>query len=221
VDTISDKSTDVDRLDDAHKLAQDPFINRANHTMLVVATCKIYFNVILPKLNFKLLIENSHFNVLLRTNSILAIFRARQQIIAVERELASWKYGDRLELVVGRFNRLNPGSIVQLNETQLIEQGMYEEGLRVNVEAFAVLGGVALQGRPFAITEDKKLFASVPSGTQVGDVVVMFNGAPAPFILRSAGDEDGCYYTVGEAYVNGIMHGEAVKDGKSRTFHIR
>jgi hypothetical protein len=122
--------------------------------------------------------------------------------------------------VTGSFYRLPGPSISHLDERQLYEQGVREQGLSFNREAFADLEAVTLLGRPFAITKDKSLFASIPTGTLVGDIVVIFNGAPAPCILRRVGNEDDCYYIVGEAYVDDIMHGEAMKDGKVRWFNL-
>jgi hypothetical protein len=42
----------------------------------------------------------------------------------------------------------------------------------------------------FAITEPSYM-AIVPAGTQPGDIVAVMQGAPAPHILRSTGDDDG------------------------------
>lgn len=44
--------------------------------------------------------------------------------------------------------------------------------------------------------------------TQPGDEVWLLQCAKVPFVLRPR--EDGRYYLVGEAYVHGLMHGEAV-----------
>ena len=222
VDTISDKSSDFDRLDDARKLVQDPLINFATYNISAVADMQDLFQRHSSQAQFQAADRKEAFWRTITDDFDLWDLSGRaEQITAVEKELASWKYGDRSKLVAGSFYHLNAKSIVHLDERQLYEQGLYEQGLTVNSEAFSVLGTVPLQGRPFAITKNKKLFASVPTGTQVGDIVVIFNGAPAPCILRCAGDEDGCYYIVGEAYVNGIMHGEAMEDGKARWFDLR
>lgn len=66
----------------------------------------------------------------------------------------------------------------------------------------------------FAITENKYM-ALVPPGTKSGDIIVIFQGSPVPHILRPTGDNDGCYFLWGEAYVHGVMHGEAMDSEKS------
>ena len=45
---------------------------------------------------------------------------------------------------------------------------------------------------------------------QTGDKVFVFPGGLVPFVLRTS--IDGCYRFIGEAYVHGIMRGEALKD---------
>ncbi|KAJ6789722.1 hypothetical protein PWT90_00586 [Aphanocladium album] len=48
-----------------------------------------------------------------------------------------------------------------------------------------------------------------PSHVAVGDIVCIFYGGQAPYIIRAVGD--GTYRLVGEAYVHGIMYGEFLK----------
>ncbi|KIV99187.1 uncharacterized protein PV09_09140 [Verruconis gallopava] len=65
----------------------------------------------------------------------------------------------------------------------------------------------------FCITSDGYV-GWAPLSTQVGDCVCIFAGAYAPFILRP---KDGRYYQlVGNAYVHGIMYGEAVSEDTSK-----
>jgi len=53
---------------------------------------------------------------------------------------------------------------------------------------------------------------------RAGDVVSILFGAGVPFILRRAGQE---FVLIGEAYVHGIMDGEAMEDFKqSQAFPI-
>jgi hypothetical protein len=49
----------------------------------------------------------------------------------------------------------------------------------------------------------------LPAGASVGDVVCAAWGSSVPFVLKPIGDG---YQLVGEAYVNGVMHGELVRD---------
>ena len=46
---------------------------------------------------------------------------------------------------------------------------------------------------------------------EVGDQIWLLRGANVPFILRRAGNGNGNYRLIGEAYVHGIMHGEAME----------
>jgi hypothetical protein len=70
----------------------------------------------------------------------------------------------------------------------------------------------ALTMRRFAITE-KGYFTLVPRGTKEGDVIVVFEKACIPFVIRKTRSDD-CdgqkYELLGEAYVHGIMHGEVM-----------
>jgi hypothetical protein len=60
----------------------------------------------------------------------------------------------------------------------------------------------------FAVTQEKYL-ALVPAGTKPGDVVCIFSGSPTPCVLRPADGKDR-YFFWGEAYVQGVMQGEAM-----------
>ncbi|KAF2020388.1 hypothetical protein BU24DRAFT_429543 [Aaosphaeria arxii CBS 175.79] len=80
--------------------------------------------------------------------------------------------------------------------------------LRVAFEA-------AMAKRRFAVTT-KGYFALVPRGARIGDMVVVFQWACVPFILR---ESDATYTTgkegfelLGETYVHGIMGGEIAED---------
>jgi hypothetical protein len=49
--------------------------------------------------------------------------------------------------------------------------------------------------------------ALVPGKARLGDVIVLLEGGIVPFILRPR--EDSRWELIGEAYVHGIMRGEA------------
>lgn len=71
----------------------------------------------------------------------------------------------------------------------------------------------ALTMRRFAITQ-QGYFALVPRGTREGDEIVIFQNACVPFVVREAHQDPEThrgYRLLGEAYVHGIMKGEAVK----------
>lgn len=59
-----------------------------------------------------------------------------------------------------------------------------------------------------------------PHCAELGDLVVVVMGCKAPLVLRKrAGEEGGGYLNLGDAYVDGFMKGEAVRDlddGKQR-----
>ncbi len=50
-----------------------------------------------------------------------------------------------------------------------------------------------------------------PPGVQPGDSVALFHGASVPFIIRPHTSVKGMCRLVGETYVHGIMHGEALE----------
>ena len=47
----------------------------------------------------------------------------------------------------------------------------------------------------------------IPEAAEPGDFVTLFEGSPWPFILRKR--QEGYYSVIGDAYIQGIMHGEA------------
>lgn len=53
--------------------------------------------------------------------------------------------------------------------------------------------------------------AWVPDRAEVGDAICILSGWRAPFVLRRAGGDS--WNLLGEAYVEGIMEGEALRDG--------
>lgn len=57
------------------------------------------------------------------------------------------------------------------------------------------------------VTTARGYVGAVPISTKSGDSVFVLPGAPVPFILRAR--SDGKFTLVGEAYVHGIMQGEA------------
>jgi len=62
--------------------------------------------------------------------------------------------------------------------------------------------------RKLAVTR-KGYFGLVPKESQPRDVVCVLFGAKTPFVLRP--HKNGAFFLVGECYVEGIMHGEAMK----------
>ena len=52
----------------------------------------------------------------------------------------------------------------------------------------------------------------IPEKSQPGDMVCLIKGAPFPFIVRAR--DDGFYTIIGDAHIEGIMHGEAWPDNE-------
>ncbi|QPC74544.1 hypothetical protein HYE68_005296 [Fusarium pseudograminearum] len=72
-----------------------------------------------------------------------------------------------------------------------------------------------LPSRRPAVTEQGH-FACVFESTLVGDEIWVVSGCPTPLLLRHEGQQ---YSLVGEAYVHGVMHGEAV-DANTKWTHL-
>jgi hypothetical protein len=95
------------------------------------------------------------------------------------------------------------------------------EAWRDSQESPMHLGAVAdsastnLQSRLLCITESDRLGLTA-YGTKPGDVVAVVMGCNVPLVLRSiehvaSNDSSGPFWLVGEAYVHGIMDGEAIE----------
>jgi hypothetical protein len=67
--------------------------------------------------------------------------------------------------------------------------------------------GFGAHGRAFVRTEDGRI-GLAPKHTQRGDMVVILWNAGSPYVLRPV--ENGNFKLVGEAYVHGLMYGEAL-----------
>lgn len=63
------------------------------------------------------------------------------------------------------------------------------------------------KGRAFGCTAEHSLFGWVPKNSVIGDVVAIFVGGTMPIVLRP---HDEYYTVVGDAYVHGVMDGEAM-----------
>ncbi|SCN92818.1 related to heterokaryon incompatibility protein (het-6OR allele) [Fusarium fujikuroi] len=75
---------------------------------------------------------------------------------------------------------------------------------------FSLLSTTLFNRRP-AMTEGGFL-ACVFESTMVGDEIWVVSGCPTPLVLRSKGQQ---YSLIGETYVHGIMHGEAIHVGNN------
>ena len=63
-------------------------------------------------------------------------------------------------------------------------------------------------GNSFCVTEAKRA-GWVPLYAKAGDKICIFTGAAAPFLIRERGD--GSFELIGDAYIHGIMYGEALQ----------
>lgn len=84
-------------------------------------------------------------------------------------------------------------------EIQKLSPTTLEE--RAKLSDFASTVAATVDGRRFAVTPTG-LMCLIPPGSQTGDVIAIFHGAPTPFLLRKDGDG---YLLVGECYVHGFM----------------
>jgi hypothetical protein len=78
------------------------------------------------------------------------------------------------------------------------------------VETFKTQMFVACHSRSFAIS-DQGYISLVPMLAKEGDIICICRGSPVPYILRKTLDGVG-YFLVGDAYVHGVMYGEAITD---------
>jgi hypothetical protein len=105
-------------------------------------------------------------------------------------------------------NRIKPGL------QQLLNNGVIQGKVKNMTTKSSRLGseiiGKSLGRLPF-ITRKGHLVLG-PEYVKRGDFVALIKGTQVPFILRR--QSDGQYQLVGEAYVDGIMDGEAMEDSK-------
>jgi hypothetical protein len=97
------------------------------------------------------------------------------------------------------------------DEIEELDETIDGSGMRLVNEFYHALGAAAGGRRPFS-TKGGRIGLGHRS-IKAGDVVCIFKTAPVPLVLRPpslAGEsEHGAYTLVGEAYVHGVMNGEA------------
>ncbi|KAI0534913.1 hypothetical protein GGR58DRAFT_519816 [Xylaria digitata] len=72
--------------------------------------------------------------------------------------------------------------------------------------------------RRFMVTE-KGCMGTAPRAAELDDSIFILKGCNAPLILRPA--ENGTYSVLGECYVDGVMHGEAMSDLEKGRYQTR
>jgi len=71
-----------------------------------------------------------------------------------------------------------------------------------------------MHSRRLFLTRNMRRLGNGPQSAQAGDVVAVAAGGRVPLVLRPVGDKEERKYTlVGECYVHGLMHGEALEGG--------
>lgn len=90
---------------------------------------------------------------------------------------------------------------------------------QVGIRDFKAAFDVICVGNKFCVTKEGRM-GLVPPGSEVGDVVVIFEGASTPYLLRRAVSEEGelCWNLVGEGYIHGVMEGEGFEGTQRETF---
>lgn len=81
-----------------------------------------------------------------------------------------------------------------------------------NAAAWLLVAEQNVRERSFAVTSTG-YFVLAPPAAEKGDLVCVLFGGETPYILRSLSAETKEYQLIGEAYVNGLMGGEAIVMG--------
>jgi hypothetical protein len=89
------------------------------------------------------------------------------------------------------------------------------EKIQENIERFNALVGLTLESRRMFVTKDGRLSMG-PQSLKCGDEIWGLEGADVPFVLRRLDEEK--FRLVGEAFVFGAMHIEAVRSVTSDRF---
>ena len=108
------------------------------------------------------------------------------------------------------------------SEKQALGQGPTNEDSMEYIQLFQQVqkySAALARGRKFCVTA-KKLMGLVPPSSRPGDLVCIFYGCQAPFVIRPVHELGGhagsstrpAYHIVGESYFHGIMDGEMMKE---------
>ncbi len=140
-------------------------------------------------------------NALFNTSGIHETTRLRDQIKYL---LEQWFSKDRLIKVHGRVMEewYNPAPDATRPIRNVCAQGSGEQYFHDETQA-------ALKHKRLLITHEGRI-GMAPHEARKGDKVCILLGCRVPVLLRER--QEGGYELVGEAYVQGIMHGESVTD---------
>lgn len=114
-------------------------------------------------------------------------------------------YGDRYETLMGQ--RPPPPPLPGQEEQE--EDKDFEPMRNDWVRDYAVHAVAKCVNKAFFLTHRGRIGMAV-RGVQRDDVVMIARGATVPYVVRRVGD--GTFRFVGEAYVHGVMDGEAVEE---------
>ncbi|PVH79578.1 hypothetical protein DL98DRAFT_375285, partial [Cadophora sp. DSE1049] len=106
------------------------------------------------------------------------------------------------------------GKHIKLGLKQLLKnkvvKGKLESRTRISSRLGSEIIGKSLGRLPFITRKGHLVLGPEYAGS--GDFIGIIKGAQVPFILRRQSDEQ--YQLIGEAYVDGIMDGEATENTK-------
>lgn len=115
--------------------------------------------------------------------------------------------------------RANSAPEIRLLDSELLEL-MKSDGIRPIFDVPYVRRAALYCGEIVAKAYKRRPFVTAkghlglgPDGIKAGDVVALVIGSQVPFVFREI--TDGKYKLIGEAYVDGIMDGEAVAGRKN------
>jgi hypothetical protein len=91
--------------------------------------------------------------------------------------------------------------------TLAVDQSLLLQGMMPYEE----LGSRCIAGRLVFVSEEG-YFGSGPESMEIGDTVWVVSGCSSLLVFRKHPSDATCYQLVGEAYIHGLMHGEAVKE---------
>jgi len=103
----------------------------------------------------------------------------------------------------------NPDRIHAIRDDPFLAKFIHEPMAGANAHEYRQSIGMTVTNRSFIVTEEGAV-GLAPGMTRVGDVVMVIAGANTPFVLRPLPEEMQRFALVGEAYVHGVMDGEAV-----------
>ncbi|KAK7430450.1 hypothetical protein QQZ08_002969 [Neonectria magnoliae] len=101
---------------------------------------------------------------------------------------------------------------------QALTSRMIDSDMMAATYSYQACMGYNFMARP--ILSGKGYVGICPSDVEPGDIVVLLFGGSTPFVLRPRTGGQGGYLIVGEAYVYGIMDGEAANDDSTTVFDL-